>query len=77
MAKKKDKKLEPDGVLAGLINQLSELEGWELREVIKSTFKLRKAIRAIEKAEARRARMAKLQKERKNAMKGLNYERTN
>lgn len=77
MAKKKEKQLEPDGVLASLINQLSELEGWELREVIKSTFKLRKAMRAITKAEARRARVARLQKERKKAMKGLSYERTN
>lgn len=77
MTKKKEKQVEPDGVLASLINELSELEGWELREVIKSTFKLRKAMRAITKAEARRARMAKLQKERKKAMKGLNYERAN
>ena len=77
MTKKKEKKLEPDGVLAGLISELSELEGWEFREVIRSSMKLRKAMRAITKAETRRARMAKLQKERKSAMKGLSYERTN
>lgn len=71
---KKTSKSEPDGVLASLINQLSDLEGWELREVIKSTFKLRKAIKSIQKAEARRAKMARLHKERKKAMKGLNYE---
>lgn len=77
MANKKGRKeLEPDGVLAGLISELSELEGWELREVIKSTFKLRKAMKAIQKAEARRARDARIQKERKSAMKGLNYERS-
>lgn len=75
MAKKKEKKLEPDGLLAWLISQLSELEGWEFREVIKSSFKLRKAMKAITKAETRRARMAKIQKERKSAAKGLNYER--
>lgn len=74
MSKKKEKKLEPDGVLAGLISQLSDLEGWEFREVIKSSFKLRKAMKAITKAEARRARIAKIQKERKNAMKGVKYE---
>lgn len=77
MTKKKEKQVEPDGVLASLINELSELEGWEFREVIKSSFKLRKAMKAITKAETRRARMAKLQKERKKAMKGLNYERAN
>ena len=77
MIKKKEKKLEPDGVLAGMISDLSELDSWEFREVIKSSMKLRKAMRAIEKAETRRARMAKIQKERKSAMKGLNYERTN
>lgn len=77
MAKKKDKAVEPDGYLAGLIDQLSDLESWELREVIKSTFKLRKAIKAIKKAESRRARMAKIQKERKKAMRGLSYERAN
>ena len=75
MAKKKEKKLEPDGVLAELVSQLSELEGWEFREVIKSSFKLRKAMKAITKAETRRARMAKIAKERKKTMKGLNYER--
>lgn len=75
MAKKKEKKLEPDGLLAGLISELSELEGWEFREVIKSSFKLRKAMKAITKAETRRARMAKIQKERKSAAKGLKYER--
>lgn len=74
MAKKKEKKLEPDGLLAGLISELSELEGWEFREVIKSSFKLRKAMKAITKAETRRARMAKIQKERKSAAKGLKYE---
>lgn len=72
---KKNQKVEPDGVLAGLISQLSELEGWELREVIKSTFKLRKAMKAITKAESRRARIAKIAKERKKTMKGLSYER--
>jgi hypothetical protein len=75
MAKKKEKKLEPDGVLAGIISQLSELEGWEFREVIRSSFKLRKAMKAIAKAEARRARLAKIQKERKSVTKGMNYER--
>lgn len=75
MASKKNQKIEPDGVLAGLISQLSELEGWEFREVIKSTFKLRKAMKAITKAETRRARIAKIAKERKKATKGLNYER--
>lgn len=74
MAKKKEKKLEPDGVLAGLISQLSELEGWEFREVIRSSFKLRKAMKAIAKAEARRARTAKIQKERKSVTKGMKYE---
>lgn len=74
MAKKKEKKLEPDGVLAELISQLSDLEGWEFREVIRSSLKLRKAMKAITKAEARRARIAKIQKERKNAMKGVKYE---
>jgi hypothetical protein len=75
MAKKKEKKLEPDGVLAGIISQLSELEGWEFREVIRSSFKLRKAMKAIAKAEARRARLAKIQKERKSVTKGMKYER--
>lgn len=75
MASKKNQKIEPDGVLAGLISQLSELEGWEFREVVKSTFKLRKAMKAITKAETRRARIAKIAKERKKATKGLSYER--
>lgn len=75
MAKKKEKKLEPDGVLAGLISQLNELEGWEFREVIKSAIKLRRATKAVARAEAKRARLAKLRKERKNATKGMNYER--
>lgn len=76
MTKKKEKKLEPDGVLAGIISELSELEGWEFKEVIRSSFKLRRAMRAIAKAEAKRAKMAKIQKERKSAMKGLAYERS-
>lgn len=75
MQKKKTTE-EPDGILAGLVNQLSELEGWELREVIKGTFKLRRAIRTIAKAEARRAKAAKRAKERAKGMKGLKYERT-
>lgn len=75
MAKKKEKKLEPDGILAGIISQLNELEGWEFREVIKSAIKLRRATKAVAKAEAKRARLAKLRKERKNATKGMNYER--
>lgn len=54
-----------EGILASLISQLSELEGWELRQVIRSTYKLRRAIRAVEKAEQRR-----------KEMKGLKYERT-
>lgn len=76
MAKKKEKKAEPDGVLAGIISELSELEGWEFKEVIKSSFKLRRAMRAIARAEARRAKLARIQKERKSAMKGLKYERS-
>lgn len=75
MAKKKEKKLEPDGILAGIISQLNELEGWEFREVIKSAIKLRRATKAVARAEAKRARLAKLRKERKNATKGMNYER--
>lgn len=75
MAKKKEKKVEPDGILAGIISQLNELEGWEFREVIKSAIKLRRATKAVAKAEAKRARLAKLRKERKNATKGMNYER--
>lgn len=75
MAKKKEKKLEPDGILAGIISQLNELEGWEFREVIKSAIKLRRATKAVAKAEAKRARLAKLRKERKNATKGMKYER--
>lgn len=75
MAKKKEKKLEPDGILAGIISQLNELEGWEFREVIKSAIKLRRATKSVAKAEAKRARLAKLRKERKNATKGMNYER--
>jgi len=75
MASKKEKKLEPDGVLAGIISQLNDLENWEFREVIRSAIKLRKATKAVAKAEAKRARMAKIQKERKSAMKGMNYER--
>lgn len=74
MAKKKEKKLEPDGVLAGIISELSELEGWEFKEVIRSSFKLRRAMKAITKAEAKRAKMAKIQKERKKLTKGMNYE---
>lgn len=54
-----------EGVLAGMISELSELDGWELRQVIRSTYKLRRAIRAIEKAE-----------KRKELSKGLKYERT-
>lgn len=54
-----------EGMLAGMISELSELDGWELRQVIRSTYKLRRAIRAIEKAE-----------QRKKDMKGLKYERT-
>lgn len=54
-----------EGILASLISQLSELEGWELRQVIRSTYKLRRAIRSVEKAERRR-----------KEMKGLKYERT-
>lgn len=75
MAKSKKEKLQPDGVLAGLISQLNDLEGWEFREVIRSSMKLRKATRAVAKAEERRARLAKIAKERKKATKGLNYER--
>lgn len=55
-----------EGMLANMISELSELEGWELRQVIRSTYKLRRAIRAIEKVE-----------QRKKEMKGLKYERTN
>lgn len=76
MQKKKTKQLEPDGKLAALISQLSELEGWELRDVIKSTLKLRRAIRSITRAEARRAKEAKRNKDRAKDMKGLKYERT-
>lgn len=54
-----------EGMLAEMISELSELDGWELRQVIRSTYKLRRAIRAIEKAE-----------QRKKDMKGLKYERT-
>lgn len=54
-----------EGMLAEMISELSELDGWELRQVIRSTYKLRRAIRAIEKAE-----------KRKKDMKGLKYERT-
>lgn len=72
----KKKTTEPDGILAGLVNQLSELESWELREVIKGTFKLRRAIKTIAKAEARRAKAAKREKERSATTKGLKYERT-
>lgn len=72
----KKKTTEPDGILAGLANQLSELESWELREVIKGTFKLRRAIKTIAKAEARRAKAAKREKERSATTKGLKYERT-
>lgn len=75
MAKKKQAKApEPDGVLAGIVSALNDLEGWEFKEVIKSAFKLRRATKAIAKAEARRARMAKIQKERKKLTKGMNYE---
>lgn len=74
MAKKKEKKLEPDGILAGIISELSELEGWEFKEVIRSSFKLRRAMKAIARAEAKRARIAKVRKERKSVKKGLSYE---
>lgn len=73
--KKKVKAAEPDGVLAGIVSALNELDSWEFREVIKSAIKLRRATKAVAKAEAKRARLAKLRKERKNATKGMNYER--
>ena len=72
--KKKAKAVEPDGVLAGIVSALNDLESWEFKEVIKSAFKLRRATKAIAKAEARRAKMAKINKERKSAVKGLKYE---
>lgn len=73
--KKKVKAAEPDGVLAGIVSALNELDSWEFKEVIKSAFKLRRATKAIAKAEARRAKMAQTNKERKSATKGMNYER--
>lgn len=73
--KKKVKAAEPDGVLAGIVSALNDLDSWEFKEVIKSAFKLRRATKAIAKAEAKRARLAKLRKERKNTTKGMNYER--
>ena len=54
-----------EGVLTNLISELSELDGWELRQVIRSTYKLRRAIKAVAKAE-----------QRHKDTKGLKYERT-
>lgn len=76
MQKKKIKIPEPDGKLAGLISELSDLEGWEFKEVIKGAFKLRRAMRVVAKAEARRAKQAAIAKERKKGIKGLKYERS-